>query len=90
MCLLYKYVHSYGRTRLTLTFQKEVGERMVADIMDKQRSRLSIMCQHLCDVKVKHIIPGDGRSLFSSQFNCLMSLINSSNYEYVKVKHDIS
>ncbi|KAF6040702.1 mtTFB1 [Bugula neritina] len=49
---------SYGRTRLTLTFQKEVGERMVADIMDKQRSRLSIMCQHLCDVKVKHIIPG--------------------------------
>ncbi|XP_067934892.1 dimethyladenosine transferase 1, mitochondrial-like [Watersipora subatra] len=49
---------SYGRTRLTLTFQKEVGERMVADILHKQRSRLSIMCQHLCDVTVKHVIPG--------------------------------
>lgn len=31
---------------------------MVADVMDAQRSRLSIMCQYLCDVKMKHIIPG--------------------------------
>lgn len=49
---------SYGRTRLTLTFQKEVGERMVADIMSEQRCRLSVMCQNWCTVKHKFIIPG--------------------------------
>ena len=36
---------------MTLTFQKEVGERMVADVSEKKkRSRLSIMTQYLCDV----------------------------------------
>lgn len=48
----------YGRTRLTLTFQKEVAERMVANIMSRQRCRLSVMCQHLCDVNLKMVIPG--------------------------------
>ncbi|XP_064625219.1 dimethyladenosine transferase 1, mitochondrial-like [Lineus longissimus] len=48
----------YGRTPLTLTFQKEVGERMVADTEDEQRSRLSILCQYLCEVESKFIIPG--------------------------------
>lgn len=48
----------FGRTRLTLTFQKEVAERMVARIMTSQRCRLSIMCQYLCDVKLKFVIPG--------------------------------
>jgi dimethyladenosine transferase 1 len=49
----------YGRTPLTLTFQKEVGERMIAETEDKQRSRLSILCQYLCDVECKFIIPGN-------------------------------
>lgn len=53
-----KNAWSYGRTRLTLTFQKEVGERMVADIMSKQRCRLSVMCQNWCTVEHKFIIPG--------------------------------
>ncbi|KAL8598584.1 hypothetical protein ACOMHN_013467 [Nucella lapillus] len=48
----------FGRTRLTLTFQKEVAERMVAAIMTSQRCRLSVMCQYLCDVKLKFVIPG--------------------------------
>ena len=48
----------YGRTKLTLTFQKEVAERMVAKILTKQRCRLSVMCQYLCDVKLCFIIPG--------------------------------
>lgn len=48
----------YGRVPLTLTFQKEVAERMVAEIRNRQRSRLSVMCQHLCDVKHKFTIPG--------------------------------
>ncbi|XP_072397188.1 mitochondrial dimethyladenosine transferase 1-like [Diabrotica undecimpunctata] len=48
----------YGRSSMTLTFQKEVGERMVAPIMDKQRCRLSVICQMWCDVQYKFTIPG--------------------------------
>lgn len=48
----------YGRTKLTLTFQKEVAERIVAPILTDQRSRLSIMCQYLADVKHNFTIPG--------------------------------
>ncbi|XP_050352003.1 dimethyladenosine transferase 1, mitochondrial [Nymphalis io] len=49
---------SFGRARMTLTFQKEVAERMTARIMDKQRCRLSVMCQNWCNVKYKFDIPG--------------------------------
>lgn len=48
----------FGRTRMTLTFQKEVAERMAAPILDKQRCRLSVMCQNWCNVKYKFDIPG--------------------------------
>ena len=48
----------YGRTRLTLTFQEEVAQRLVADTLGGQRSRFSIMAQHLCEVEHKFTIPG--------------------------------
>lgn len=50
---------AFGRTRMTLTFQKEVAERMVAPILSKQRCRLSVMCQNWCRVNYKFDISGD-------------------------------
>ena len=40
----------YGRTPLTLAFQKEVADRMVAPMLGAQRCRLSLICQCLCDI----------------------------------------
>lgn len=48
----------FGRTRLTLTFQKEVAERLTASTGSRQRSRLSVMAQYLCNVKNCFTIPG--------------------------------
>lgn len=48
----------FGRTPCTLTFQKEVAERIIAPPKSEYRCRLSVMCQHLCDVKLKFTIPG--------------------------------
>uniref|UniRef100_A0A8D9AND8 rRNA adenine N(6)-methyltransferase n=1 Tax=Cacopsylla melanoneura TaxID=428564 RepID=A0A8D9AND8_9HEMI len=49
---------SYGRVPLTLTFQKEVAERMVAPEGSEQRSRLSVMCQNWCEVNHRFTISG--------------------------------
>lgn len=49
---------AYGRTRMTLTFQKEVAERMAARILNHQRCRLSVMCQNWCNVNYKFDISG--------------------------------
>lgn len=48
----------HGRVPMTLTFQKEVAERMVAKIGSQERCRLSVMVQHLCYVEHKFTIPG--------------------------------
>uniref|UniRef100_A0A8D0LAM0 rRNA adenine N(6)-methyltransferase n=1 Tax=Sphenodon punctatus TaxID=8508 RepID=A0A8D0LAM0_SPHPU len=48
----------YGRTPMTLTFQKEVAERLIASTGTRQRSRLSIMSQYLCHVHKCFTIPG--------------------------------
>lgn len=49
---------AYGRVRMTLTFQREVAERMIAKPGEAQRCRLSIMCQNWCNVDHKFNIPG--------------------------------
>jgi 16S rRNA (adenine1518-N6/adenine1519-N6)-dimethyltransferase len=43
---------------MTLLFQKEVGERLVAVPGHKEFGRLSVMTQHACTVKKKFNIAG--------------------------------
>ncbi|KAM4693105.1 dimethyladenosine transferase 1, mitochondrial [Discoglossus pictus] len=49
---------TFGRTQMTLTFQKEVAERLTASTGSRQRSRLSVMSQYLCNVRNCFTIPG--------------------------------
>jgi 16S rRNA A1518/A1519 N6-dimethyltransferase RsmA/KsgA/DIM1 with predicted DNA glycosylase/AP lyase activity len=53
---------------MTLTFQKEVAERIVAPPRDKQRCRLSLMSQAWCDVDLKFLIKGD---FFNFLLDCM-------------------
>jgi len=48
----------HGRVPLTLTFQKEVAERIVAPPLKPQRCRLSVICQYLCDVQHHFTVGG--------------------------------
>lgn len=48
----------YGRTPMTLTFQKEVAERIVAPMMDRQRCRLSVMSQIWTKPQYRFLIQG--------------------------------
>lgn len=49
---------SYGRSSLTLTFQLEVAQRIIAPIGDEQRCRLSVMSQIWTIPELKFEIPG--------------------------------
>lgn len=49
----------HGRVPMTLTFQHEVAERLLAEKNSEHRCRLSIMCQHLCKVRYRYHIPGE-------------------------------
>lgn len=49
---------AFGRTGMVLTFQKEVGERIVAPLLDVHRSRLSVMSQIWTKPSIRFIIPG--------------------------------
>lgn len=66
--LIIKWLHAisehrgpwaFGRTKMTLTFQKEVAERLVAQPFEDQRCRLSIMAQAWTFPVLRFIIPGN-------------------------------
>lgn len=48
----------YGRSSLTLTFQLEVAQRIVAGIGGEHRCRLSLMSQFWSKPELKFVIPG--------------------------------
>lgn len=48
----------YGRTAMVLTFQKEVGQRIIAPIKSDERCRLSVMSQIWTKPQLRFIIPG--------------------------------
>lgn len=48
----------FGRTPMTLTFQKEVGVRIVAPPMHEERCRLSVMSQIWTRPSFRFLIPG--------------------------------
>lgn len=50
-------VFSYGRVPLTLTFQHEVAHRIIAPPSDKERSRLSVLCQNWANVEYNFTMP---------------------------------
>ncbi|KAL0117963.1 hypothetical protein PUN28_008975 [Cardiocondyla obscurior] len=65
--LIIKWLHAmsekrgawaFGRTKMTLTFQKEVAERLVAQPYGSQRCRLSVMAQTWTFPVLRFIIPG--------------------------------
>ncbi|KYQ54336.1 Dimethyladenosine transferase 1, mitochondrial [Trachymyrmex zeteki] len=65
--LIIKWLHAiseqrglwaFGRTKMTLTFQKEVAERLVAQPLENQRCRLSVMAQTWTFPVLRFIIPG--------------------------------
>ncbi|EFN89152.1 Dimethyladenosine transferase 1, mitochondrial [Harpegnathos saltator] len=49
---------AFGRTKMTLTFQKEVAERLVAPESSEQRCRLSVMAQAWTFPVLRFVIPG--------------------------------
>lgn len=75
--LIIKWLHAiseqrgpwaFGRTKMTLTFQKEVAERLVAQPKEEQRCRLSVMAQAWTFPILRFIIPGNqtARTFYSS------------------------
>lgn len=56
---LHRGAWAFGRTGMVLTFQQEVGERIVAPILDDQRCRLSVMSQLWTKPSIRFTIPGN-------------------------------
>lgn len=55
---LHRGAWSFGPTPMTLTFQKEVGERIIAAPVDEQRCRLSVMSQIWTKPSFRFLISG--------------------------------
>ena len=56
--LLVRWLHTAGALQsMTLMFQKEVADRLVAAPRSKAYGRLSVLAQHVCDVRTLFDIP---------------------------------
>ncbi|KAK9763174.1 hypothetical protein K7432_010393 [Basidiobolus ranarum] len=50
-------IFKFDHISMTLMFQKEVGERIAAATSNRDRGRISIMAQSICDVKKTYNVP---------------------------------
>lgn len=64
---------SLGRIQMTLTFQKEVAERLVAEAGGNQRCRLSVIAQAWTTPKLKFVIPGMDLSHTMTKYKIFIS-----------------
>eukprot|EP00095_Tigriopus_kingsejongensis_P006088 maker-scaffold712_size108441-snap-gene-0.36 protein:Tk06088 transcript:maker-scaffold712_size108441-snap-gene-0.36-mRNA-1 annotation:"mitochondrial transcription factor b1" len=53
-------IYAYGRVPSVITVQKEVAERMVSSPGERERSRLSVMCQNFAQIRLKYFLKGGG------------------------------
>lgn len=79
---------AHGPAELTLCFQKEVADRMVAPQGDRVRSRISMMVQHCCEATVAYALP---RTVFvpSPKVDAAVVRLTPSDSTYSKT-HSIS
>lgn len=82
-----KGLYSFGRVPMTLMFQKEVVERMYAPVSYKERSRLSVMCQYLCQVKPKLLVAS---TCFVPKPKVDAAVVQLIPYVEPKIKHNIN
>ncbi|CAG8450799.1 5776_t:CDS:10 [Funneliformis caledonium] len=50
-------IFKFPNIKMTLMFQKEVGDRIVADTTSSRRGRMSVLVQSFCDVKKIYEVP---------------------------------
>ena len=54
---------SFGRTKMLLTFQDEVADRLIAQPNKEGRCRASVVCQNYCDIFKKFKISGEYKNM---------------------------
>lgn len=81
--LIIKWLHAiseqrgpwaFGRTKMTLLFQKEIAERLVAEPTKNYRCRLSVMAQAYTFPVLRFIIPGNQTARFKNILFCYINL----------------
>ncbi|XP_032672351.1 mitochondrial dimethyladenosine transferase 1 [Odontomachus brunneus] len=76
---------AFGRTKMTLTFQKEVAERLVAPESSHQRCRLSVMAQAWTFPVLRFVIPG---SVFIPQPDVDVGVVSFTPLVKPRTQHD--
>lgn len=83
LILLLQQLDSFAS--LTLMFQREVAERLVAKPRTKAYGRLSVLCQTLCDVKMLFDIPPSAFVPAPKVVSTVVQLVPKANFATVNM-----